>query len=276
MGPLPRSKSGFQYIVVIQDLFTKWIECVPLRSATGKKIKNSFLEILINRWGTPRVIHTDNGTEFINKELKSLTKEFNIVDTTSPPYHPQANPVERVNRVLKTMIVSFIGKDHRSWNEHLSDFRFAYNTAFHSSLKTTPAFLNFVRDPKPINSLRKSKENIDSNIDSQAIELWNDRMKKIQIMKDWVIKKLDKAYQKQSHNYNLRRREVKFSVGDLVLTRSRIQSSKEKQIAAKLNKKFVGPFRISKVLSPIVYQIIDDVHNKITKAHVQDLKPYIS
>ena len=78
-------------------------------------------------------------------------------------------------------------------------------------------------------------------------------MKKIQIMKDWVIKNLDKAHQKQSHNYNLRRREVKFSVGDLVLTCNRIQSSKEKQIAAKLNPRFVGPFRVSKVLSLIVY-----------------------
>ena len=171
MGSFSRSQSGFQYILVIQDLFTKWIECVPFRSATGKKIKDSFLELLINRWGTPRVIHADNDTEFINNELKSLAKEFNIVHTTSPPYHPQANPVERVNRVLKTMIVSFIGINHRSWHEHLSDFKFAYNTAFHSSLKISPAFLNLGRDPKPINSIRKSKENIDSNIDSKTIEL---------------------------------------------------------------------------------------------------------
>ena len=82
------------------------------------------------------------------------------------------------------MIVSFISSDHRSWDKHLPDFRFAYNTADHSSLKTSPAFLNLGRDPKPINSLRKTKENINYNIDSQAIELWNDRIKKIQIMKD--------------------------------------------------------------------------------------------
>ena len=93
MGPFPPSKSGFQYILVIQDLFTKWIECIPLRSLSGKKIKGSFLELIINRWRTPRVINTDNGTEFINNELETLAKEFNIIHTTSPPYYPQANLV---------------------------------------------------------------------------------------------------------------------------------------------------------------------------------------
>ena len=175
---------GFHYILVIQDLFTKWVEIVPLRKATGKKIRDSFQELIINRWGTPRVIHTDNGTEFINNILRSLAQEFNIVHTTSPPYHPLANPIERVNRVTKTMIVSYINNDQRTWDEHLSNFRFAFNTAYHSSLKTSPAFLNFGRDPIPINLLHKPKGNIDLNIESKTIESWNERMKKILVMKD--------------------------------------------------------------------------------------------
>ena len=51
MGPLPRSKIGFQYILVIQDLFTKWKEVIPLRVATGKKIESAFRECILNRWG---------------------------------------------------------------------------------------------------------------------------------------------------------------------------------------------------------------------------------
>ena len=63
MGPLPRSKSGFQYVLVVQDLFTKWIECIPLRSATVRKIDDLFRKFIINRWGTPQVLLTDIGTE---------------------------------------------------------------------------------------------------------------------------------------------------------------------------------------------------------------------
>jgi len=38
MGPLPRIKFGFAYILVMQDLFTKWIKCQALRVANGRKV----------------------------------------------------------------------------------------------------------------------------------------------------------------------------------------------------------------------------------------------
>ena len=95
MGPLPRSKSGFQYILVVQDLFTKWMEVIPLRAATGKKIGSALRECVLNRWGAPKLLLlTDNGTEFVNAILRQFAEEFNIAHTTTPPYHPQANPVE--------------------------------------------------------------------------------------------------------------------------------------------------------------------------------------
>ena len=61
-----------------------------------------------------------------------------------------------------------------------------------------------------------------------------------------------------------------------MLIRNRVLSSKEKQFAAKLSPKFVGPYRVSKVLSPVVYEISDLAHKIIGKSHLQDLKPYIS
>ena len=172
------------------------------------------------------------------------------------------------------MIFSFINQDYRTWDEHLSEFRFAYNTAHHSSLNTTPSFLNFGRNPQPINSPRHSKET-KVEIDPQAPELWKERMERIQVMKDKMNTNFDKAFKKQSKQYNLRRRQFQLSVGDLVLTRSRIQSSKIKNFAAKLNPKLTGPFRVTKILSPNVYQISDLINNKLSKVHVQDLKPYI-
>ena len=53
------------------------------------------------------------------------------------------------------MIVAFLRDDHKEWDLHLHEFRFAYNTAVHGSLKVTPAFLNFGREPLPYRSLRK-------------------------------------------------------------------------------------------------------------------------
>ena len=78
VGPLPRSKSGNEYLLVMQNLFTKWIEIKPLRRATGPKIAEALDDLIINRWGTPDAILTDNGTEFVNVSIKDLAHGRNI------------------------------------------------------------------------------------------------------------------------------------------------------------------------------------------------------
>ena len=42
MGPFSRSKSGHKYILVWQDLFTKWIECLPICTANGPIVRKAF------------------------------------------------------------------------------------------------------------------------------------------------------------------------------------------------------------------------------------------
>jgi len=273
MGPFPPSKNGNAYILVIQDLFTKWIECSPLRKATGKKIRELLDELVVNRWGALRILLTDNGTEFINRELQAFAGKYGIIHTTVPPYHPQANPVERVNRVLKTMITAFLQNDHREWDVHLAEFRFAYNTAYHTSLQATPAFLNFGREPQPVNTVRGRHE--------PAVEIaktnpdnWRERMERIQALRDWVVENLEAAHNKQAHYYNLRRREHRFAIGEQVLKRQHVLSSAAQNISAKLATKYHGPFTIAKMLSPVVYELKDSFNRSIGKVYIKDLKPY--
>ena len=273
MGPLPRSKSGFAYILVIQDLFTKWVECRALRAANGKLIREALEDLVIARWGTPKFLLTDNGTEFINRTLRSFADDYEIKHTTVPPYHPQANPVERVNRVLKTMIIAFLDRDHREWDVHLSDFRFAYNTAHHSSIGTSPAFLNCGRELEPARTVRRRRENVTEVQQSETGE-WSKRMKDLQALHGWVNENLELAYQKQSTYYNARRRDRSFGVGELVLRRQHTLSSASQNIAAKLSPKFHGPFKVAKILSPVVYELSNLDNSGAGKVHIKDLKPY--
>ena len=100
-------------------------------------------------------------------------------------------------------------------------------------------------------------------------------MRKIQYMRDWVIKNLDEAFAKQSKYYNLRRRKLTFHKGEFVLSRSHVLSSKAKNISAKLCPKYVGPYLVSRILSPTVYELCDLTHKFVGKYHIQDLKPFI-
>lgn len=128
--------------------------------------------------------------------------------------------MERVNRILKTMIVAYIEKDQRTWDENLTEFRFAYNTAHHTSLDATPAFQNLGREPKPLNSLRKREEDL-TEVELTNHGSWDNRMKRLSVVRDWVIDNLDKAFVQQSKRYNLRRRELRYHLGDLVLSLNR-------------------------------------------------------
>ena len=81
---------------------------------------------------------SDNGKEFDNKFVKGTVEEYGVLHVTTPPYHPQANTVERSNRTLKAMISAFVGADHRNWDQHVHEFRHAVNN-----------FLNYGRHPQP-------------------------------------------------------------------------------------------------------------------------------
>ena len=269
----PRSRSGCTHLVVYQDLFTKWIELEPIRAATGKNIKSTFDDLILTRWGAPRILLSDNGKEYINKLMQSMAKDYGIYHAQTPPYHAQANPTERVNRSLKTMIVAFLGQDHRDWDLHVKEFRFAYNTATHSTTKYTPAFLNFGREPLVKNSLKFFQEK-DLKIESSSQEDWVTRLGRVRAIRGWVAENMNLAHDRQAKLWNEKHRNIVYNVGDKVLSRSRVLSSAAKNINAKLIPKFKGPFVISRVLSPLVYELSDENGRVQFRSAAVDLKPF--
>ena len=46
-GPFTRSKFGYEYILVFQDLFTRWVECIPIRKANAKTIRKDLKERIV-------------------------------------------------------------------------------------------------------------------------------------------------------------------------------------------------------------------------------------
>ena len=274
MGPYPRSRRGNEYILVFQDLFSKWIEVSPLKAANGKSIRTAFEKQVLNRWGAPRVLHSDRGTEFANNLLDDMAKEFNIHRSYSPVYHAQANPVERTNRVLKSMIVSFIEDDHRDWDIHLDEFAFAYNTSVHSTTRSTPAFLNMGREPRPINSVRQLAEQINEPAPPD-LEGWESRMSRLSYLRDLITRYQDQAFLRQSKYYNRGKRDITFKVGDLVKKPTHFYSRRDQHVSSKLVKPFEGPFVVVKVCSPTVYELASQEGSLKGRFHISKLFRYI-
>uniref|UniRef100_A0ABD2XIF1 Integrase catalytic domain-containing protein n=1 Tax=Trichogramma kaykai TaxID=54128 RepID=A0ABD2XIF1_9HYME len=269
----PRSKGGFKYLLVIQDLFTRYLELKPLRRANGKAVADALEELIFFRWEVPDFLLTDNGYEFINKTLKTVLDEYGVHHVTTPPYHPQANLVERSNRMLKTLIAIYAQKDHREWDRHLPELRQAINTSVQSTTKVSPAYLNFGRHPQQPKSLRREVEARGPKIRINP-SVWVDRVRHLDALRDLVAKHIDKAFARQTRAYDKGRKVVSFKEGDLVLRKTHPLSDRLKGRLSKLAPKFDGPFRIAKILGPDTYSLDLKGGRSVPKVHSEYLQLY--
>lgn len=145
-GPLPLTANNEAWIFIVEDVATRWVKLFPLKRATAEECTKILLTEIILRYGTPRRIISDNGTQFVSSVLQQLTYCLGITHGFTPVYHPEANPVERRNRDLKTQLAILVEDDHTTWAEKLPSIRFAMNTAMCSSTGYTPAYLTFGRN----------------------------------------------------------------------------------------------------------------------------------
>uniref|UniRef100_A0A2N9EU18 Integrase catalytic domain-containing protein n=1 Tax=Fagus sylvatica TaxID=28930 RepID=A0A2N9EU18_FAGSY len=70
IGPINLASGGYIWIFVVIEYFTKWVEAIPLRKATGAAVANFIREHIITRFGIPYKLISDNGTPFINKDVR--------------------------------------------------------------------------------------------------------------------------------------------------------------------------------------------------------------
>lgn len=160
MGPLPPTASGKTHIVVFQDLFTRYIGVAALNASNATQVTDAYKTLIQNWWGTVENWLSGNENELKICTIANLCRYAGIEKQTSVPYAPYQDPVERVNKCLKRTLRIFIRHNHKTWDTHLGEFCFAYNTSLHSSLGTLPAFLNFRRNPLAVQSLRSKTDSI--------------------------------------------------------------------------------------------------------------------
>lgn len=271
MGPFPRSRNGFTYLLVVTDWFTKYPLLKPLRSATSPLISKFMEDEVFLVYGVPQYILCDNGTPFISSRFKNLVKEYKSRIWYTARYHAQANFVERYNRTIGVAIRSYINGDHRSWDSNIPKIGFALRTAVHEVTKYSPAFLNFGRQipgSGDYYGLVRFEDTTLVDCDSYARSLGklSELYKEVQLA-------LNKAYLKNQRTYDLRKRDVEFFVGDKVWKRNKVLSDASKGFTQKLAPKYVL-CTVSKKLSKLVYALKHENGTDAGSWHVKDLKPY--
>ena len=107
MGPLPLTSRGNQYMLVVTDLFTKWVEAFPLADTTATTLATILMNNIVCRYGVPAYLHSDQGANLCSTVVQELCRLLGIHHTRTSAYHPKDNgQVERMNRTIEGTYVS--------------------------------------------------------------------------------------------------------------------------------------------------------------------------
>lgn len=85
VGPLPKARSGHQYILTIMCAATRYPEAVPLRSITTKMVVKELVKFC-SIFGLPKVIQSDRATNFTSNLFEQLVKELQVEHQMSTAY----------------------------------------------------------------------------------------------------------------------------------------------------------------------------------------------
>ena len=220
MGPLPLSTKGHKYILVITDLFSKWVEAFPLAVTDSETLASVLMDEVVCRYGVPRSLHSDQGANLNSQVICALCKRLGINKTRTTAYHPQGNgQVERFNRTLEAILSKVVAENQRDWDCHIPKSLFAYRTAFHESSGYSPFRVNFGRSPiLPIDiavgqlNVQEYGEGGEPTV-PQYVETLNKSLRKI--FSD-VKEQLASAHDRSKKRYDKGVSGEKFTVGDQV------------------------------------------------------------
>ncbi|KAJ9512226.1 hypothetical protein QJQ45_012781 [Haematococcus lacustris] len=103
-GPIsPPARDGSLYLATFLDDFTRLSVVMPMRSkAQVPSIVKQVIEQLETQSGQRcKAIRTDNGTEYVNKQMQQYCSDKGIIHQHSAPYSPEQNgAAERLNRTI--------------------------------------------------------------------------------------------------------------------------------------------------------------------------------
>lgn len=206
--------------------------------------------------------------------MQQVAHAFGFQQSLIPVYHPEANPVERKNRDLKTRLAILTSKEHAAWSEHLAAVRFAMNTTVCQSTSYTAAYLTFGRELRTTDDVARDMRAIieNDNFVCQITPYLLNLSSTLQKARETH----EKAQDARTEAKNQNRRDQSYDVGDKVLITSHNLSNASHKFTAKFTPKRDGPYRIMKVVTPTTYIVASEERPDVPlgKYHVSAFTPY--
>jgi transposase InsO family protein len=274
VGPLQKAPGGFSHLLVAIDKFSKWIEVRPLTSIRSEQTVAFFTNI-IHRFGVPKSIITDNGTQFTRKKFLDFCEDHHIRVDWAAVAHPMTNgQVERANGMilqgLKPRIYNDLNKFGKRWMKELPSMVWSLRTTPSRATGFSPFFLVYGAKAILPTNLEYGAPRTKAYDDRSNQASREDSLDQLEEARDVAL--LHSArYQQSLRRYHARGvRPRGFQLGDLVLWLRQDARGRHK-----LTPPWEGPFIIAKILKPGTYKLANDQGEVYSNAwNIQQLRRF--
>lgn len=237
---LEPSSSGIENVLVMTDVFTKFMQAVPTRNQRAETVA----QVLVSEWfckfGVPARIHSDQGRSFESSLIQQLCHLYQVEKSRTTPWHPAGNgQCERFNRTLHNLLRTLPSSRKDDWVSTLPQLLFCYNTTPHQVTGESPYFLMFGQEPRlPVDFLLgRGQERGPDSVNSWVLE----HQKRLQVAFEGARKQLRLAAERRKEMHDSCVRDAPLSEGQLVYLR---------------NYGLKGRHKIQDHWSAVVYQVL--------------------
>ena len=116
IGPLPPDELGNEYILVIIDCFSRWVELFGIPDTSAMSAAQPLIQHC-GRFGVPALIRSDRGTQFVNGLISQLSEALLTDQELTTAYSKEQNAiVERANKEVMRHLRAMV-YDDRVYNQ---------------------------------------------------------------------------------------------------------------------------------------------------------------
>lgn len=201
----PTTKDGFKGILLIGDIFSKFVEAVPLKLFEADEVVDALWRGWITKFSCPEFVHSDQGSNVDGDTVQKLCEKFNIAKRRTSGYHSEGNGfaernIRSIREILRTLLLDFEIAQNR-WDTILPSVIFALNTSVSASTKFSPYEIIFGRRPVlPIDLIMGTVE--DFNCASSPDEYVKDLRIQLKDVITKVNENLEVSRQRMMAHYN--------------------------------------------------------------------------
>ncbi|VFQ69578.1 unnamed protein product [Cuscuta campestris] len=253
IGLMPRAPGNFRWIIVAIDYFTKWIETEALVRGTSEQCSKFVSNNILCRYGVPKQITTDNGTQFEAGDFNELLGDWKIRHTYSSVAYPQGNgQVENANRTIMDGIKKRLESYKGAWVDQLPNVLWAYRTTLRRATGETPFSMCYgleARAPSEVFIPTWREENYEAKENEEAMAA---DLNFVEERREQAFLKAENYRRQVKEYYDRKVRAREYQVGDLVLRKREASQPTE---GGKFAKSYEGPYKVTAVLRPGTYKL---------------------